>query len=82
MSGQQRPPDVYRVLDEARAVRERVERLLQALVLTTESVAAAVEDDVFAHTQWAAEYEFLAQRARDDAELYRDLQRRLQARDR
>lgn len=82
MSGQQRPPDVYRVLDEARVVRERLDRLLQALVYCADSVADAIEDDVFAHTQWAAEYEYLARTAREDAALYREIQQRLHARGR
>lgn len=81
MSGQQWPPDVYRVLNDARLVRQRVDRLLQALIMTAESVAAAVEDDVFAHSECAADYEHLARTARADAALYRELQQRLRSRD-
>lgn len=82
VSGQQRPLDVYRVLDDARAVRQRVQRLLQALIITADSVAEAVEEDVFAHSHWTAEYGHLAKVAREDARLYRDLHERLADRNR
>jgi hypothetical protein len=79
VSGQQGPLDVYRVVEDAKVLRERLDRLLWALVLTAETVAEAVEEDVLAHSQWAGEYEYLAKTSREDASLYREFLHRLHA---